>query len=73
MPGDILVFDNGDHIAMTSDKYNANGVPYLIQNRDETQKQKEEDRLEKTDMKVTDHYRFEYNNKIKDLINKIKE
>ena len=62
-----------DHIAMTSDKYNANGVPYLIQNRDETQKQKEEDRLEKTDMKVTDHYRFEYNNKIKDLINKIKE
>lgn len=73
MPGDILVFDNGDHIAMTSDKYNANGVPYLIQNRDETQKQKEEDRLEKTEMKVTDHYRFEYNNKIKDLINKIKE
>lgn len=72
MPGDILIFDSGAHVAMTSDKYNKNGVPYLIQNRDETQKQKEEDRLEKTEMKVTDHYRFEYNDKIKELINRIK-
>lgn len=69
MPGDILVFDNSDHIAMVSDKYNKNGVPYLVQNRDETQKHKEEDRLEKTEMKVTSHYRFTYNKDIEKLIN----
>lgn len=68
MPGDILVFDNQDHIAMVSDKFNKNGVPYLIQNRDETQKEKEEDRLEITDMKVTGHYRFIYNDKLLNLI-----
>lgn len=72
MPGDILTFDNSAHIAMVSDKYNKNGVPYLIQNRDETQKQKEEDRLEITEMKVTGHYRFTYNKKLEKLINKIK-
>ncbi len=72
MPGDILTFDNSAHIAMVSDKYNKNGVPYLIQNRDETQKQKEEDRLEKTEMKVTGHYRFKSNDKLEELINKIK-
>ncbi len=72
MPGDILVFDDGDHIAMISDKYNERGVPYLIQNRDETQKQKEEDRLEETDMQITSHYRFEYNDKIESLIDQIK-
>ncbi len=72
MPGDILTFDNSAHIAMVSDKYNKNGVPYLIQNRDETQKQKEEDRLEKTEMKVTGHYRLKTNDKLEELINKIK-
>lgn len=73
MPGDIITFDNSAHIAMVSDKYNINGVPYLIQNRDETQKQKEEDRLETTEMKVTGHYRFTYTDKIEDLISKIKK
>lgn len=68
MPGDILTFDNSEHIAMVSDKYTKDGVPYLIQNRDETQKEKEENRLEITDMKITGHYRFEYNNKIKKLL-----
>lgn len=68
MPGDIIVFDDGDHIAMVSDKYNKNGVPYLIQNRDESQTEKEEDRLEETDMEVTGHYRFEYNEKLENLI-----
>lgn len=67
-PGDILIFDYGDHIAMVSDKVNEKGIPYLIQNRDETQEEKEEDRLEITDMKVTRHYRFTYNEKIKELI-----
>ena len=68
MPGDILVFDNSDHIAMVSEKYNKNGVPYLVQNRDESQKQTEEDRLEKMDMKVTGHYRFKYSKKLQDLV-----
>ncbi len=72
MPGDIVTFDNSAHIAMISDKYNINGVPYLIQNRDKTQKQKEEDRLETTEMKVTGHYRFTYTDKIEKLINKTK-
>ena len=72
MPGDILVFDDGDHIAMVSDKYNKNGVPFLIQNRDETQKEKEEDRLEITDMELTGHYRFTYNEKIEKLIRSLK-
>ena len=64
MPGDILVFDYDEHIAMISDKYNKNGIPYIISNRDENQKQKEENILEKTDMTITGHYRFEYNKKI---------
>ena len=71
IPGDILVFDYGDHIAMVSDKYTKDGVPYLIQNRDEKQKQKEENRLEKTDMEITSHYRFEYNKKLEKLINRV--
>lgn len=69
-PGDIVTFDYSDHVAMISDKYNKNGVPYLIQNRDETQKEKEEDRLEITDMEVTGHYRFEYSDKLQEIINK---
>ena len=71
MPGDIVTFDDSAHIAMISDKYNENGVPYLIQNRDETQEVKEEDKLEITDMQVTGHYRFEYNESLQNLINKI--
>lgn len=69
MPGDILTFDNSDHIAMVGEKYNKNGVPYLVQNRDEKQKQTEENRLEKTDMKVTGHYRLKYSKELQDLIN----
>lgn len=69
--GDIVTFDDSDHIAMISDKRNANGIPYLIQNGSEEQKEKEEDRLETTPMKVTGHYRFTYNEKIQKLINKI--
>lgn len=69
MPGDILVFDGNAHIALVSDKYTKDGVPYLIQNRDTTQKQKEENRLEETDMEITGHYRFEYNKKLEQLIN----
>lgn len=67
-PGDILTFDDADHIAMCSDKRNAKAIPYLIQNRDETQTEKEEDRLEITDMTITGHFRFTYNKKIEKII-----
>ena len=43
-PGDIVVFDGTEHIAMISDKRNKNAIPYLIQNGDEEQEEKEEDR-----------------------------
>ena len=68
MPGDILTFDDSAHIAMVGEKYNKNGVPYLVQNRDETQKETEEDRLEKNEMKVTGHYRFKYSKDLQKLI-----
>ena len=68
MPGDIITFDYSNHIAIVSDKYNINGVPYIIHNYDSKQKQKEENVLETIDMKVTGHYRFEYNEKIEKLI-----
>ena len=50
---------------------NENGIPYLIQNRSEEQEEKEEDRIEKTDMSITGHYRFTYNRELKRLIKKI--
>lgn len=31
-PGDILTFDNREHIAIVSDKRRADGVPYIIHN-----------------------------------------
>ena len=43
----------------------------LIQNRDPSQEEKEEDRLEKTEMSVTGHYRFTFSNDLKRLIEKI--
>lgn len=71
MPGDILTFDNSAHIAMVGEKYNKNGVPYLVQNRDEKQKQTEEDRLEKTDMKVTGHYRLKSSSDLTKIVNQV--
>ena len=72
MPGDVLVFDNSDHIAMVGEKYNKNGVPYLVQNRDTSQKQTEENRLEKTDMKITGHYRLKDSKELRELLKQIK-
>lgn len=69
MPGDIVTFDDSAHIAIISDKRNANGVPYLIQNSDEEQTEKEEDVLLVTEMEVTGHYRFTYSEKLQQLIN----
>lgn len=70
MPGDILIFDYNELIAMVSDKYTKDGVPYIISNRGGKQKQKEENIIEKINMDITSHYRFEYNKKIHELINK---
>lgn len=67
-PGDIVIFNGGEHIAMISDRVSAKGIPYLIQNSDEEQVEKEEDVLEETEMYISSHYRFEYNDTIKQLI-----
>lgn len=69
-PGDIITFEDSAHVAIISDKYNKNGVPYVIQNSDEEQTEKEEDVLEETEMQVTGHYRFKYTSDIGDLINR---
>lgn len=69
--GDIVTFDDSDHIAIISDKRNASGIPYLIQNSDEEQTEKEEDVLLETEMSVTGHYRFLYSEKLQELINRI--
>ena len=71
MPGDIVTFNDSEHIAIISDKRNAHGIPYLIQNSDEKQTEKEEDVLEITDMVVTGHYRFTYNENLKELIDSL--
>ena len=67
LPGDIITFDNCDHIAIVSDKYTKEGIPYIISHR-EKQQEKEENLLKNTEMKVTGHYRFEYNKKLQELI-----
>lgn len=67
--GDIIIFDYNSHIAIISDKMNKNGIPYIIHLYDDEQKSKEEDILETTDMTITNHYRFEYNEKLQQLIN----
>ncbi len=70
-PGDIVTFDQSDHIAIISDKKNIRGIPYLIQNSDEEQQEKEEDVLEETKMRITGHYRFTYTEEIQSLIDRM--
>ncbi len=70
-PGDIVTFDDSDHIAIISDKRNIRAIPYLIQNSDEEQTEKEEDVLEETTMKITGHYRFTYTEEIQSLIDRM--
>ena len=58
-PGDIVIFgDNYNHIAIISDKRNRKGIPYIIHNAG--QRNKEEDTLERWASKVhiSGHYRF---------------
>lgn len=67
--GDIIVFDYNSHVAIVSDKYNKNGIPYIIHIYNDKQKQKEEDVLETIDMTVTGHYRVTYNEKLDKILN----
>ena len=56
--GDIVVFGNNVHIGIISDKRNAKGVPYVIHNSG--QLDREEDYLSDPDNEgVTGHYRFD--------------
>lgn len=55
-PGDIVIFGDDVHIGIVSDKRNRNGVPYIIHNGG--QPNREEDYL-KRGAKVTGHYRFD--------------
>lgn len=54
-PGDIVVFDDGGHIGIVSDRRTRNGRPYIIHNAG--QPQREEDYLKRG--RVTGHYRFD--------------
>lgn len=53
-PGDIVIFDNGKHIGIVSDKRNKKGQPYIIHNGG--QPNREEDYLKRGE--VYAHYRF---------------
>lgn len=54
-PGDIVIFDQDEHIGMISDKRNNKGQPYIIHNGG--QPNREEDYLKRN--KITGHYRFD--------------
>lgn len=54
-PGDIVVFDDGGHIGIVSDRRTREGRPYIIHNAG--QPMREEDYLKRG--KVTGHYRFD--------------
>lgn len=54
-PGDIVIFRNNKHIGIISDRRNKNGIPYVIHNSG--QLNREEDYLTKDE--ITGHYRFD--------------
>lgn len=54
-PGDIVVINGTKHIGIVSDKRNKNGVPYLLHNGG--QPDREEDILQSAN--ITAHYRFD--------------
>lgn len=54
-PGDIVVFNDNTHIGIVSDKRNRDGLPYIIHNGG--QPNREEDYLPRA--KVVAHYRFD--------------
>ena len=59
-PGDIVTFENR-HVGIISDKRNKNGIPYLIHNGG--QRNREEDILEIYSLysKISGHFRWTYN------------
>lgn len=54
-PGDIVIFEENKHIGIISDKRNEHGIPYVIHNAGQINR--EEDYLTKS--KITAHYRFD--------------
>ena len=57
-PGDIVIFENGVHVGVVSDKRDARGIPLLLHNN--RQKQREEDYLSRGKrFAITGHYRFD--------------
>lgn len=63
--GDIIIFDYGDHVGIVSDKRNKNGVSYIVEL---TQKEEKEINLEDINREVTGHYRFEYQEKLREIM-----
>ena len=53
--GDIVIFDNDNHIGIVSDKRNSDGKPFIIHNMG--QPKREEDYLKRAE--PTAHYRFD--------------
>lgn len=58
-PGDILVFDDGAHIGVLSDKRDAQGVPLVIHNNHQKGPFEEDYLSRKSRRQVTGHYRFD--------------
>ncbi len=54
--GDIVTFDNPQHVVIISDKRRKDGVPYIIHNGGPYTK--EQDRLQHWMPKITGHFRF---------------
>ena len=63
--GDIIIFDYGDHVGIISDKRNKNGISYIVEL---TGKKETTTNLEDINREVTGHYRFEYQEKLRDLM-----
>lgn len=55
-PGDIVIFGTS-HVAIVSDRRNAAGIPYIIHNAG--QPQREEDALTRWGTPISGHYRFD--------------
>ena len=64
-PGDIVIFNNNTHIGIVSDKRNERGIPYIIHNGG--QAEREQDYLE-GDHKVAAHYRFDASRVPEDML-----
>ncbi len=56
-PGDIVIFNDNKHIGIVSDKRNRDGVPYIIHNGG--QPNREEDYFKRSNAIVVAHYRFD--------------